>query len=122
MSPTGRDRRRCLRLFPTNPLGLSMETDVKALSGQVADISAGGACVWTDRPLAVGERLLLHLTFPGDTQPVPATARIVWKGDGDSRHWRHGLKWTHRGPHMVRLESLIARHCVDDQGRSPNPA
>ena len=46
--------------------------------GVVANLSRGGACVWTDAGVEVGQELSLSLSFAYDTIPVPTEGRVVW--------------------------------------------
>ena len=46
--------------------------------GVVANLSRGGACVWTNAGVVVGQEVSLSLSFACDTLPVPTEGRVVW--------------------------------------------
>jgi Tfp pilus assembly protein PilZ len=78
--------------------------------GVVANISEMGACVWTNGAFAVGEHLVLRLSFPREPQPLQAAGRVVWEDpQRDERGaMRLGLQWSHTtGPAHARLKTLI---------------
>lgn len=102
------ERRRSARIVPAGTLAVAIENGAQQLtSGVVADISKGGACVWTDAGLDADDRLVLRFNLPREPQPLWATARVVWSAGSTQSRFRCGLEWTHTGPLRVRLESLI---------------
>jgi len=100
-------RRRAERIVPAQPVKVALETETNPLTyGVVADISDGGACVWTNAALGVGDDVLLRLSTVRQEQ-VPAAGRVVWKGGNGTGARRYGIEWTHIGPPRVRLKLLI---------------
>jgi Tfp pilus assembly protein PilZ len=78
--------------------------------GVVANLSQGGACVWTDARLDVGQHLQLALSFAREAEPVPTQGRVVWANPlSNTRNRRCGVEWE-AGPEPagVRLKRLIA--------------
>ena len=45
------------------------------------DLSAGGACLLMEKPLAPGVHVQMAFTLPGRSMPVNAIAEVVWSGD-----------------------------------------
>jgi Tfp pilus assembly protein PilZ len=103
----GSERRRATRIIPAQPVKVAIETETYPLTvGVVADISDGGACVWTDAALGLGEDVLLRLSTARQEE-MPATGRVVWKSRNDAGARRYGIEWTFSGPPRVRLKLLI---------------
>lgn len=102
------ERRRSARFVPREPVRVDLEFEEGPVAhGLVADISEGGACVTSEgAPALDGATVLVSLTFAGESQPLPATGRIVWTASRE-RTSRCGLEWTHVGPHRARLQRLI---------------
>jgi Tfp pilus assembly protein PilZ len=104
--------RSTTRHVPIQPVSVAIESQPRGTAyGVVADISEGGACVWTDAPLAIGQSLDLALTFPPEPQPVAAHGRVVWSaGPPAVSSPRCGLQWaTAESPEArERLRRLIA--------------
>jgi len=78
--------------------------------GVIANLSEGGACIWTDARLDVGQHLLLSLSFAREPVPVPAEGRVVWTGPiTNTPGKRCGLRWdAPPGPDGERLRQMIA--------------
>ena len=78
--------------------------------GVVANLSKGGACVWTDARVEVGQHLRLALSFAREPVPVPTEGRVVWTGPSNSTPGRRcGLEWeTGPGPDSEHLQEMIA--------------
>jgi len=80
--------------------------------GVVANLSQGGACVWTDALLDVGQNLTLSLSFAREPLPVPVAGQVVWAAppsSSGSPGRRCGLRWDHlAGPEDARLMEMIA--------------
>jgi Tfp pilus assembly protein PilZ len=105
--PQASERRRTTRVVPAQPLKVAIESEKGAPTvGVVADISDGGACVWTNAALGPGDDVLLRLSTARQEQ-LPATGRVVWKGGNGTGVSRYGIEWTHAGPPRVRLRLLI---------------
>jgi hypothetical protein len=92
-------QRRHQRLEPAHAVPVTAEREVAPLAvGEAVNLSEGGACLaLQSRDLAVGDELILWLSFARPRQPVPATARVVWASGGPGRA-HYGVEWTHRGP------------------------
>ena len=90
--------RRHERLAPAHTVQVTAEHEGEMALGEAVDLSAGGACVaLQSRALAVGDEVILWLSFARPRHPVPATGRVVWTGAaGDPP--RYGFEWTHQGP------------------------
>lgn len=104
--------RNAVRVIPRSAVTVALENPAYPMAyGVVANISDVGACVWTTGAFAVGESIVLRLSFPRQTQPVQAAGRVVWE---DSRRdekgaLRLGLQWSHAtGPAHTRLKEMIA--------------
>jgi Tfp pilus assembly protein PilZ len=69
-----------------------------------------GACLWTNGAFAVGESLVMRLSFPREAQPIQAAGRVVWEDPKRDERGalRLGLRWSHNtGPAHMRLKQLI---------------
>jgi Tfp pilus assembly protein PilZ len=77
--------------------------------GVVANLSDGGACVWTDARFEVGQHLQLSLSLAREPLPVPAEGRVVWAGPVTNTPGRRcGLAWEGMaGGEGERLRQLI---------------
>jgi len=101
------ERRTATRIIPAQPVKVAIETEAYPLThGVVADISDGGACVWTDAALGIGDDVLLRLSTARQEE-MPAAGRVVWKSLNDAGARRYGIEWTFSGPPRVRLKLLI---------------
>ena len=75
-------------------LGLAGENET-AIHGQVEDMSRGGLCIETGRPLRVSFPVRCELPFPGCRVPVPIVVKVQWSRElspGSSRY-RSGLQF-----------------------------
>jgi hypothetical protein len=103
--------RATTRFVPTRPVAVAIESQPRGTAyGVIADISEGGACLWTEAPLAVGQRLQLALSFPLAPHPVAAEGRVVWAdGPPSVSSPRCGLQWAADTLEVrARLRQLIA--------------
>jgi hypothetical protein len=94
-------RRRSERKAPAHPVPISVEAEGARATGEVVNLSEGGACLALDLDAAafeVGDELILWMRPTQPRQTVPATGRVVWLAAERGRP-RCGLEWTHRGPH-----------------------
>ena len=71
----GKQRRKHPRANINWPV--SMETSNGTIVAEVKDISLGGAFIYCEQPLPLGEVFYLTMTGP-DNEPVTATAEVVW--------------------------------------------
>jgi uncharacterized protein (TIGR02266 family) len=71
----GKQRRKHPRANINWPV--SMETSNGTIVAEVKNISLGGAFIYCEQPLLLGEVFCLTMTGP-DNEPVTATAEVVW--------------------------------------------
>ena len=91
----------------------------------LADVSDGGACLWTDGFLRLGLHLQLQISFAHSSEMHEATGLIVWgqmcrATKGETR--KYGLEW--RGTELQsreRLRELAARPVPTEEAR-PRPS
>lgn len=104
--------RSSVRFVLSRPVRVAIESQPHGTAyGVVADISEGGACIWTEAPLAVGQSVELALNFPRDAHPVAAQGRVVWAdGPPSVASPRCGLRWAAADSPEARerLRRLIA--------------
>lgn len=90
-------RRAHVRAVPHTPMTVAFEEAGEPLAyGAVANISEGGACVWTSASFDVGQRLSLRLSASRRPQPLEAPAIVVWEAgekNDDERSHRYGIRW-----------------------------
>ncbi len=88
--------RAFVRAVPRTPMTVAFEETGQPLAyGAVANISEGGACVWSAANFAVGQRLSLRLSAARRPQPLEAPAVVMWGSrEKDQPHThRYGLRW-----------------------------
>ena len=104
--------RAAVRVIPRSAVTVAIENQGYPMAyGVVANISEVGACVWTNGAFAVGESLVLRLSFPRELQPLQAAGRVVWEDPkrDEKGAMRLGLQWSHAtGPAHARLKEMIA--------------
>jgi len=104
--------RSAVRVTPRSAVTVAIEAqDQPPARGVVADISESGACLWTKGTYAVGESLVLRLSFPREPRPLQAAGRVVWETStrDEKGAMRLGLAWSHTtGPAHLHLKELIA--------------
>jgi hypothetical protein len=87
------------------------EAGVPLAYGAVANISEGGACVWTAAHFDVGQGLSLQLSAARQTQPLESPAVVVWGAespDEDPPNHRYGLQWVEPTPaYQSQLRQLL---------------
>jgi Tfp pilus assembly protein PilZ len=106
--------RSAVRIVPRSAITVVIENGGLPFAyGVVANISEGGACVWTNGRFEIGENLVLRLSFAREPQPFQASGVIVW-GDayperGAGSDVRYGLQWAPDAPPgREHLRSLIS--------------
>jgi uncharacterized protein (TIGR02266 family) len=102
--------RSSVRFVLSRPVRVAIESQPRGTAyGVIADISEGGACIWTEAPLAVGQSVQLALSFPREAHPVAAHGRVVWADAPPSvASPRCGLQWAADSPEArERLRRLI---------------
>lgn len=105
--------RASARFVPSRSVMVAFEgRDKPRAYGVVANLSDGGACVWTDARLEAGQQVALSISFARASRPVPAEARVVWSApDTGAGARRYGVEWdpnTPEAPHLRRLISESA--------------
>lgn len=99
------------RFVPRRSVTVAFESQRNPMAyGVVANLSQGGACIWTDASIDVGQSLQLALSFAREAEPVPTQGRVVWTNPvSNTRGRRCGLEWEPApGSDGVRLKQLIA--------------
>ena len=90
--------RAFVRATPRSPVSVAFEKAGEPHAyGTVANISDGGACVWTSAHLEVGQEVSLSLSGARQPQPLQVPAVIAWGGGASSRKRgtrRYGLQWS----------------------------
>lgn len=104
--------RAYVRAVPRRPMSVAFEAAGEPLAyGAVANISEGGACVWTAAHFDVGQELSLQLSAARQTQPLESPAVVVWGAEGrdeDPHTHRYGLQWVGLTPaYQSRLRQLL---------------
>jgi hypothetical protein len=92
--------RSAVRIVPRNPITVALqEAGTPFAFGVVANISEGGACIWTNVRLESGRSVALRLSFPRGSQPLDAEGVVVWgrsEAEGGAEGVRYGLQWSAR--------------------------
>jgi len=84
---SGLDRRQVPRIHARLNIDYALETHldnagkVRLTSTWSNNIGECGICLVTEEPYSIGSSLLLMVRFPGEPQPVPAIAKVIW--------WKH---------------------------------
>jgi hypothetical protein len=115
------------RIVPARPITVSVaEQDGRSVAhGILANLSEGGACLWTDGFLRLGMHLRLQISFAEPTELHEATGLVVWGqlcrgASGETR--KYGLEW--RGTPLYsreRLRELASRPVVTPDDAPPAP-
>ena len=72
------ERRRFVRLDTPAEVGYAVLPDGSAQRATAKNISGGGLCLATERPLPSGGQLQIAVQLPDREQPVNAIAEPVW--------------------------------------------
>lgn len=103
--------RGAVRVVPRRAITVVIENQGLPLAyGVVANISANGACVWTNGRFEVGEQVELRLSFPREPETFETTGHIVWGAPApeEADALRYGLEWDEApAPRRGRLKTLI---------------
>ena len=103
--------RKAVRVTPRSAVTVAIENQGYPMAyGVVANISENGACLWTNGAFAVGESVVIRLSFPRESQPLQAAGRVVWEDRqrDEKGAMRLGLQWSHTGgPAHLHLKQLI---------------
>ena len=91
-------QRSAVRIVPRIPITLALQRAGSPYAyGVVANISEGGACIWTNATLEPGRSVNLRLSFPKASQPLDAEGVVVWGGPVGSPSAQgvlYGLRWS----------------------------
>jgi len=91
-------QRSAVRIIPRSPITVALqEAGTPVAYGVVANISEGGACIWTNAHLEPGKSVHLRLSFPRGSQPVDAEGVVVWgrpQKEATAEGLRYGLQWS----------------------------
>ncbi|HXK12348.1 MAG TPA: PilZ domain-containing protein [Vicinamibacteria bacterium] len=104
--------RSAVRIVPRNPITVALqEAGAPFAYGVVANISEGGACIWTNARLEPGRSLALRLSFPKGSQPVQADGVVIWveaESQTTAEGLRYGIQWSGQTPgRSERLTRMI---------------
>jgi uncharacterized protein (TIGR02266 family) len=108
--------RSAVRIVPRNPISVAFqEAGTPFAFGVIANISEGGACIWTNARLEPGRSVALRLSFPRGTQPLEAEGVVVWgqaEAEAGVEGVRYGLQWSAqtagRNGYLARMISASA--------------
>jgi Tfp pilus assembly protein PilZ len=98
------------RFVPSRSVTVAFEArDRPRAYGVVANLSDGGACLWTDARLEAGQQVSLAVSFARAPRPVAAQARVVWiRPETGSGTRRYGVQWDAEAPEALHLRRLIS--------------
>ena len=89
--------RAFVRANPRSPVTVAFEEGGEPFAyGAVANVSEGGASVWTSIEFGAGRALTVRLSGARLPQPLEAPAVIVWGAEDrkqGARTHRYGLRW-----------------------------
>ena len=104
--------RAFVRAIPRTPMTVAFEEAGEPRAyGAVANISEGGACVWSAANFEVGQRRSLRVSAARQPQPLEAPAVVVWEtGEKDQpQTHRYGLRWVAPSPeYRSELRRLLS--------------
>ena len=104
--------RAFVRAIPRTPMTVAFEEAGQPLAyGAIANISEGGACVWSAANFVVGQRLSLRLSAARRSQPLESPAVVVWEtGEKDDpQTHRYGIRWVAPSPeYRHELRQLLS--------------
>jgi len=104
--------RAFVRAVPQSPMTVAFEEAGEAFAyGAVANISEGGACIWTASQFDVGRELNLRLSAAPQPQPFEAPALVVWATtdpEKEPQTHRYGLQWVEpTSDHRSQIRRLL---------------
>jgi hypothetical protein len=103
--------RSAVRVVPRNPITVALQEAGSPFAyGVVANISDGGACIWTNAELRAGRRVSLRLSFMRGSQPLDEEGVVVWGApQAAGGGVRYGLQWSDQTPDgKRRLSRMIS--------------
>jgi Tfp pilus assembly protein PilZ len=97
------------RFVPRGSVTVAFENGKSAVAyGVIANLSRGGACVWTNAGVEVGQEVALSLSFACDTLPIPTEGRVVWTAPLNGHSGRScGVQWKGHPRDHERLQEMI---------------
>jgi Tfp pilus assembly protein PilZ len=96
--------RKAPRVRPRSPVTAAIEEFDRLAFAIVANISDGGACIYTDREFPIGEALHVRLSFSGGEQTVPLDCYVIWSAHQTDDTYHYGLQWVYpAGSDLRRL-------------------
>ena len=104
--------RAFVRAIPQLPMTVAFEEAGEPFAyGAVANISEGGACIWTASQFEVGQELTLRLSAARQPQPFEAPALVVWGATDPTKEspaHRYGLQWAKpTSEHRTQIRRLL---------------
>ena len=97
------------RIVPARPITVAIEEEggKTVAYGVIANISEGGACLWTDGFLRVGTHLQLQVSFAKPPELLEVAGLVLWgqvcrAKSGETR--KYGLEW--KGTPLYARERL----------------
>jgi hypothetical protein len=118
------------RIAPARPITVAIEEDGRqtVAYGVIANLSEGGACLWTDGFLRVGTHLQLQISFAQPPEVLDVNGLVLWgqvcrAKSGETR--KYGLEWHGTPLHArERLRDLASQPVVlpEDVPRSSDVA
>ena len=72
------ERRKFVRLDTRLEISYAVLPAEQAKHAVTKDISAGGICLFAEKPLPPGTRLQVAMALPGREAPINFTAEVVW--------------------------------------------
>jgi len=120
-----RKPRQRARVVPPTPITVAIDdqaTGACLCYGVIANVSEGGACVWTNGQLETGARLLLRVSFAAPPEVHEVTGRVIW-GHSNAEPSaalmsgalrRFGVAWQDAPPAYVDRLRQISTRAVED--------
>jgi len=106
------------RIVPARPITVTIaQDDGRAVAyGVLANVSEGGACLWTDGFLRVGMHLHLQISFAHPAEMHEATGLVVWgqmcRATAEETR-KYGLEWRDTPAHSRgQLRELASRAVI----------
>jgi Tfp pilus assembly protein PilZ len=112
----GEEREAIKRRHPRIPVvlqvGVRPKDSTSVIEGELQDISVGGALLFTDGELAVGDEVIIELTTPGGASPVEIAAKVTHRGSKTV-----GVRFLYRdGGGSQRLREIVRRLVAGKKG------
>ncbi len=110
--------RRSRRCVPRLPIGVRLLVDGYLVAhGELADLSIGGASLWTTEGFRSGDTLEFHFEVEDPRlRSFRTTAKVIWSRQAMSAdgRMRFGIRWAHlASAEETRLKQLIASACAE---------